>query len=51
MRLGWRAGEHVELSVTGQNLFRPGYVEYGDFYMLVGMRMERKVFGKVSWSF
>ncbi len=50
-RLAWRAGEHVELSVLGQNLFRPGYVEFDDNSWIVGAVNERQVTGGIRWIF
>jgi iron complex outermembrane recepter protein len=51
MRLAWRAGESVELSLTGQNLLRPGFMEMGDFDQLVGAQAPRSLIGKITWTF
>ena len=51
-RLGWRAGEFVELSVVGQNLLTPRRAEFSDtLYQLHHTLVERSVFGKVTWRF
>ena len=50
-RLAWKVSEKVEISATGQNLYRPGYVELNELSWLVPSRNERRIFGKVSWSF
>ena len=51
-RLGWRAGEFVELSVVGQNLLTPRHAEFSDtFYPLNRTLVERSFFGKVTWRF
>jgi len=50
-RLALRVSERVELSVIGQNLYRPGYVELNELSWLVPARNERRIFGKVAWSF
>jgi iron complex outermembrane receptor protein len=47
--LTWRAGEHWEMGIVGQNLFRPGQIEYADNYWLLPSRDEREVLVKVSW--
>jgi iron complex outermembrane receptor protein len=50
-RLGWRAGDSVELSITGQNLLTPRHAESPDFYPVHHTLVERSVFGKVTWRF
>lgn len=51
-RVGWRAGENVELSLVGQNLLSPRHAEFADFYYPVHHTLvERSVFGKVTWRF
>ncbi|MDE3165064.1 MAG: TonB-dependent receptor, partial [Acidobacteriota bacterium] len=47
--LNWRAGEHWELGVSGQNLFRPGQVEFADNYWLLPSRNERQILATLSW--
>ncbi len=49
-RLGWRAGESVELSVVGQNLLTPRHAEFGDDAPLHTLA-QRNVFGKITWRF
>ena len=50
-RLKWRASESIELSAVGQNLLQRGYAEFPDLYTIVGGLSERRVFGKVAWTF
>jgi iron complex outermembrane receptor protein len=50
-RVAWRCGERTEFSIVGQNLLRPGMLEFGDILELVGSQAQRAVFGKVSWRF
>ena len=49
--LTWKAGEHVQFSVAGQNLLSPGYCEFGDSDWIEGTRISRTVYGKVTWAF
>ncbi len=49
-RIGWRIGEFVELSVAGQNLLRPGHMEFYD-PALHATDVQRSVFGKITWRF
>ena len=51
-RLGWRLGEHVEISIVGQNLLSPRHLEFLDTTALVlHTEIERSVFGKITWRF
>ena len=50
-RLGWRAGESVELSITGQNPLTPRHAESPDFYPVHHTLVDRSVVGKVIWRF
>jgi iron complex outermembrane receptor protein len=50
-RLAWKAGESLELSLTGQNLLRPEFREFGDFEEVVGTQAPRSVIGKIEWRF
>lgn len=50
-RLGWRFGEYLELSVTGQNLLRPQHLEYPDAYQVLHTEIERSAFVKMTWRF
>ena len=47
-RLAWRLGEHLELSVTGQNLLHADHPEYG-FPGPDRVLVQRNVYGKVAW--
>jgi iron complex outermembrane receptor protein len=50
-RLGWRAGEHSEFSIVGQNLLTPRHSETGDAFNLSHTQVKRSVFGKITWRF
>lgn len=50
-RLAWKLGESTEISLVGQNLLRPGTVQFGDTLNLVGTPAQRSVFGRIAWSF
>jgi iron complex outermembrane receptor protein len=50
-RVAWRAGERLEFSVVGQNLFHPGWVEFDKNYWIVSSRNERRILCKVVWTF
>lgn len=47
-RFGWRASEHWDLSVAGQNLSQPHHAEFGtDVNTIVGIK--RDVYGEIVW--
>jgi len=49
LRWGWHLGEHMELSVVGQNLLQPSHPEFmGDPGGFVGIK--RGAYAKVVWS-
>ncbi len=51
-RLGWRLGESVEFSLTGQNLLAPRHLEFFDAGgTTLDTEVERSVFGKITWRF
>ena len=50
-RLARRIGESIEISVTGQNLLRPGTREFPDVVRVIGTLDERRVYGKITWMF
>ena len=50
-RLGWRAGEHTEFSIVGQNLLTPRHSEFDDAYELNHTQLKRSVYGKITWRF
>jgi iron complex outermembrane recepter protein len=50
LRLAWRPGDDVELSLVGQNLLHRRHHEYG-FPGPEQVEIERAVYGKVSWLF
>ena len=49
-RLGWQLGEFVELSIVGQNLLRPGHVEFYD-PRIRQTEIARSVLGRITWRF
>ena len=52
LRLGWHTSEHVELSVTGQNLLEPNHQEFNAFAGGVQPALvPRSVYGKVTLRF
>ena len=46
-RLGWRVSRDLELSLTGQNLFGPAHIEFGN--PATASLVERSVFLKALW--
>jgi outer membrane receptor protein involved in Fe transport len=50
-RLAWRVNDATEFSLVGQNLLRPGIVEFGDTFNLVATPAQRSLFGKITWTF
>jgi len=50
-RLAWRPLERIELSLAGQNLLRPGFIEFTDTAQIAATQARRAIFGKVSWRF
>jgi iron complex outermembrane receptor protein len=50
-RLAWKLNESMEFSLVGQNLLRPGIVEFGETFNLVATPAQRSVFGKITWTF
>jgi iron complex outermembrane receptor protein len=50
-RLGWRAGEHTEFSIVGQNLLTPRHTESQDAFGLNHTQVKRSVYGKITWRF
>jgi iron complex outermembrane receptor protein len=50
-RLAWRASESVEVSLAGQNLLRPDFMEMGNFQEVAGAQAPRSLTGKITWTF
>ena len=50
-RIARRFGESVEISLGGENLLRPGTVQFGDFNRVVSTAIQRSVYGKIQWTF
>ena len=51
-RLGWRLGEFLELSISGQNLSARRHVEFMDNSgLFLQTEVARTVFGKLTWRF
>jgi iron complex outermembrane recepter protein len=50
-RLARPLGESAEISITGQNLTRPRFLEFGDSYGFAGTANPRSVFGQLRWFF
>ena len=51
VRIGRRLGRSIELSVGGQNLLRPGTMQFADYTGFLASESERSVYGKIGWSF
>lgn len=51
VRLARRLGESAEIGITGQNLTRPRFVEFGDSYGFAGTANPRSVFAQLRWFF
>ena len=49
-RLGWHWSESVDFSLVGQNLLGP-HEEFADSHGLNHTRVERSIFGKITWRF
>ncbi len=51
-QLTWRLGEHLQLSVVGQNLVKDHHEEFNDFLQIVNStQVKRSVYGKLTWRF
>jgi iron complex outermembrane receptor protein len=50
-RLGWRASEHLDFSVVGQNLLSPRHAEFPSDVGLNYTLVARSVFAKITWKF
>jgi hypothetical protein len=51
-RLGWRAGEHAEFALVGQNLLTPNHLESPnepDWFAAIATR--RSFYAKMTWHF
>ena len=52
MRLGWRATDHLELAIAGQNLLDYRRTEFiGDFLNGPVASIRRTVFATAEWTF
>ena len=51
-QLTWRLGEHLQLSVVGQNLVKDHHEEFNDFLQIVNStQVKRSVYAKLTWRF
>ncbi len=50
-RVARRLGESAEISLVGQNLLQPGFLEFGGQYGIVGTELPRSIFGRVVLKF
>jgi len=50
-RVARRLGESAEISLVGQNLLQPRFLEFGGQYGVVGTELPRSVFGRVEFRF
>ena len=51
LRLARRLGEKAEISLVGQNLLQPRFMEYGDSCGIVGTESVRSVYAQISRKF
>jgi len=51
IRVARRLGESAEVSLVGQNLLQPGFLEFGGQYGIVGTEIPRSIFGRVVLRF
>jgi hypothetical protein len=51
LRLARRVGEKAEISLVGQNLLQPRFMEYGDSCGIVGTESVRSVYAQISRKF
>jgi len=50
LRLGWRATEHCEFSIGGENLLDSSHIEFQSIdSSVVPTRVKRSIFGKLTW--
>jgi len=50
-RLGLHIGQFVDMSITGQNLLTPRYIEFLDALQVTPMETSRAVVAKIAWRF
>ena len=50
-RFGWHIGRFVGVSITGQNLLTPRYIEFLDGLQVTPMETARAVVAKIVWHF
>lgn len=50
-RIAWRLRHGLEASLVGQNLQSGGHFEITTIDQLIGTKIPRSVFGKITWSF
>ena len=51
MQLRWRAGERIEIGISGQNLLTPHHPEFVDAYGVNYTQVRRSVLAKITWRF
>jgi iron complex outermembrane receptor protein len=51
VRWGWHPAKNLELSIAGQNVFDRRHREFGAGFLQNPTRIERSVYGKVTWRF
>ena len=50
-RLGWRFGEHTDVSIAGQNLLAPHHLEFADGLQVLPTQVERSFVARMTWGF
>jgi iron complex outermembrane receptor protein len=49
--LGWKMGDSLYFSVSGQNLLSPHHFEFLNGYDVHPTEIERSIVGKITWRF
>jgi iron complex outermembrane receptor protein len=51
LRLGWSPIRNLDLALVFQNLFDPRHREFGSGFLINPTKIERSVYGKITWRF
>jgi iron complex outermembrane recepter protein len=51
LRAAWRPIKDIELSLVGQNLLEQSHLEYVQELQTLPTKINRGVYGKISWGF
>lgn len=50
-RFGWHFGEHVDMSIAGQNLLSPRHLEFLDGLQVIPTEVARAIVARIAWRF